>query len=80
MLVSSFKLIRKLLVLALLLSGLAVAGLNQGQPVKAQQCCSFCEVMDEACQNWCEFHPDTVHCHACPAQVVNCFQGCDPGC
>jgi len=80
MLVSSFKLIRKLLVLAVLLGGLALLGLQQGQPVAARQCCSFCDVMAESCENFCESFPSHPHCHVCQQQVVNCYDGCDSGC
>lgn len=80
MLVSSFKLIRKLLVLAVLLSGLALAGLLQDQPVKALQCCTVCDSLSESCSNFCDSFPSHPHCHVCQQQASHCYHTCDPGC
>jgi hypothetical protein len=80
MLVSSFKLIRKLLVLAVLLGSLAVVGLQKGQAVSALRCCTICDTLAESCENFCEFNPDHPHCHVCAQQVLTCYNSCDPGC
>ncbi|HEV7643396.1 MAG TPA: hypothetical protein VGO50_05570 [Pyrinomonadaceae bacterium] len=80
MLVSSFKLIRKLLVLAVLLGGLALVGINNDQPVEALRCCTTCDTLAEACDNFCLDFPNHPHCSVCVQQVINCYNHCDMGC
>ncbi len=80
MLKNNLKLVRKFIVLAILLGGLALAGLHENQPVKAWQCCSHCEVISGLCQSHCEADPNSQECHACTITVNYCSNHCSPDC
>lgn len=75
---SNLKTVRKFIVLAAMLGCLFVVSFNK-QAVKAQQCCTFCETLDQQCQQLCEFFPG-LPCYNCNVHTVQCVQNCDPGC
>ncbi len=75
-----FKLSRRLLILAILSSGLLfVLGADLGR-VRATEakCCSECELDEAFCQSYCQIHPTFPLCAECQDEVRECFRTCNP--
>ncbi len=71
---------RRLLILAVLCSGLVFVLSGNFSAVKAgpPACCWECDAMVDPCDNFCDLLPNAPGCALCHANITACYVHCDP--